>query len=177
MNGRTYSLKVGRTIYQKICYVLTRNGVKTGFTFSKGSYGPYSASVKDSITALANANLITEQTLGRMVSLSVSENVVIQEDKFSQDEWLAMKKTVDLFGRIKSTEQAEMMATVLYAYDELKGKKKKISDKDVYDFVMLWKPHWEQEKNFEVCDTIHNLAMLTLISVTHSNLLLDTAMF
>ena len=107
----------------------------------------------------------------------VWENVVIQEDKFSQDEWLAMKKTVDLFGRIKSTEQAEMMATVLYAYDELKSKKKKISDKDVYDFVMLWKPHWEQEKNFEVCDTIHNLAMLTLISVTHSNLLLDTAMF
>jgi len=42
---------------------------------------------------------------------------------------------------------------------------------------MSWKPRWEQEKNFEVCDTIHNLAMLTLISVTHSKLLLDTAMF
>ena len=79
LNGRTYSLKVGRTIYQKICYVLTRNGVKTGFTFSKGSYGPYSTSVKDSITALANANLIIEQSLGRMVSLSVPENVVIHK--------------------------------------------------------------------------------------------------
>jgi O-acetyl-ADP-ribose deacetylase (regulator of RNase III)/uncharacterized protein YwgA len=177
LNGRVYSLKVGRTIYQKICYVLTRNGVKTGFTFSKGSYGPYSASVKDSITALANANLIIEQTLGRMVSLSVSENVVIHEEKFSREEWLAMKKTVDLFGRIKSTEQAEMIATVLYAYDELNSEKKVIMDKDVYDFVISWKPHWEQEKNFEVCDTIHNLAMLTLISVRHSNLLLDTAMF
>ena len=30
-----------------------------------------------------------------------------------------MEKTVDLFGRIKSTEQAEVMATVLYSYDEL----------------------------------------------------------
>ncbi len=177
LNGRTYSLKVGRTIYQKICYVMTRNGVKTGFIFSKGSYGPYSANVKDSITALANANLITEKTLGRMVSLSVPDHVVIQEDKFSKEEWLAMKKTVDLFGRIKCTEQAEMIATVLYAYDKLNNGKRKISDKDVYDFVMDWKPHWEQEKDYDVCDTIHNLAMLSFISVTHSNLLLDTALF
>lgn len=177
LNGRTYSLKVGRTIYQKICYVMTRNGVNTGFTFSKGSYGPYSTNVKDSITALANANLIIEQTLGRMVSLSVSDSVVIQEDKFSQEEWLAMKKTVDLFGRVKSTNQAEMIATVLYSYDELNNGKQKISDKDVYDYVMSWKPHWEKEKNYEVCDAIHNLAMLSLVSVTHSNLLLDTALF
>ena len=178
LNGRTYSLKVGRTIYQKICYVMTRNGVDTGFSFSKGSYGPYSTDVKDSITALANANLIVEQTLGRMVSLSVSKDVVIQKDKFSQDEWSAMEKTVDLFGRIKSTEQAEVMATVLYSYDELNAKKThKISDKDVYDFVMDWKPYWEQEKKYEVCDTISNLAMLSLISVDYSDMLLDTSLF
>lgn len=177
LNARTYSLKVGRTIYKKICYVMTRNGVETGFTFSKGSFGPYSTDVKNSITALANANLISEQILGRMVSLSVSDNVVIREDKFSQEEWQAMKKTVDLFGRVKCTDQAEMIATVLYSYDELSKEKQKISDKDVYDYVMDWKPHWKEEKDYEVCDTIHNLAMLALISVTHSNLLLDTVMF
>lgn len=177
LNSRTYSLKVGRTIYQKICYVITRNGVNTGFIFSKGTYGPYSTNVKDSITALANANLIIEQTLGRMVSLSVSDDVVIHQNKFTKDEWNAMKKTVDLFGRIKSTEQAEMVATVLYSYDELNNGKEKVSDKDVYNYVMSWKPHWKKEKNYEVCDTIHNLAMLSLISVTHSSLLLDTALF
>ena len=177
LNGRKYSLKVGRTIYQKICYVMTRNGVETGFTFLKGSYGPYSSNVKDSITVLANANLIIEQTLGRMVSLSVSDDVLIQKDKFTQEEWLAMEKTVDLFGRVKSTDQAEMITTVLYSYDELTNGKQKISDKDLYDFVMDWKPHWKKEKNYEVCDTIHNLAMLSLISVTHSNLLLDTELF
>ena len=109
-----------------------------------------------------------------MISLSVPENVKIDRDKFSQDEWMAMKKTVDLFGRVKSTDQAEMVATVLYAFDELKKEKTQISDKDVYDYVMSWKPHWEKEKNFEVCDTIHNLAMLSLISVIHSNKLMDT---
>lgn len=176
LNGRTYSLKVGRTIYQKICYVLTRNGVDTGFIFSKGSYGPYSYDVKESITALANANLIIERTLGKMVSLSVSDDVIIDEDRFSHEDWNAMKKTVDLFGRVKSTEQAEMIATVLYSYDELNNGEQQISDKAVYDYVISWKPHWKTEKNYEVCDTIHNLAMLKLISVTHSNLLLDTVL-
>lgn len=174
LNSRTYSLKVGRTIYQKICYVLTRNGVDTGFVFSKGSYGPYSTSVKDSVTALANANLITEKTLGRMVSLSVSEHVIIQKEKFSDAEWQAMVKTVDLFGRIKSTEQAEMVATVLYSYDELNKSGSQISDKDVYDYVIDWKPYWKEEKEFEICDTIHNLAMMSLITVKHSDELMDT---
>ncbi|RHU44979.1 macro domain-containing protein [Clostridium sp. TF11-13AC] len=173
LNSRTYSLKVGRTIYQKICYVMTRNGIKTGFIFSKGSYGPYSANVKDSITALANANLITEQTLGRMISLHVSDDVIIRKSNFSPEEWNAMKKTVDLFGRIKSTEQAEIMTTVLYSYDELYKEKQALYDKDIYDFIMSWKPHWKQQKEAEVCSTINNLAMLSLISVQHSNSLPD----
>ena len=174
LNSRTYSLKVGRTIYQKICYVLTRNGIDTGFTFTKGSYGPYSADVKDSITALANANLIVEKTLGKMVSLSVSDHVVVQKERFSDVEWFAMLKTVDLFGRVKSTEQAEMVATILYSYDELSKNGELLSDKDVYDYVINWKPRWKYEKDFEVCDTIHNLAMMSLIKVSHSNELMDT---
>lgn len=177
LNERAYTLNVGRTIYQKLCYVITRNGVNTGFSFSKGSYGPYSPAVKESITALANSNLIIERTLGRMVAISVSDNVLINEDKFHRDEWLAMKKTVDLFGRVKSTEQAEMMATILFAYDELQKDRRKMSDKELYDYVLIWKPHWKQEKNYEICDTIYNLAMLGYISVSHSKLLMDTALF
>lgn len=65
LDKRQYSLKVGRTVYQKICYVLTRNGVDTRFEFKKGTYGPYSAQVKDSIKVLANANLIREESLGK----------------------------------------------------------------------------------------------------------------
>ena len=37
INNRTYSLKVDRILYQKICYVLTRTGINTGFTFTEGS--------------------------------------------------------------------------------------------------------------------------------------------
>lgn len=177
LNEREYALKVGRTIYQKICYVLTRNGVDTGFVFSKAEFGPFSTQAKESITALANANLITEKQLGRMISLSVADSVVIPKEKFSDDEWNAVKKTVDLFGRIKRTDQAEMIATVLYSYDQLAKEKSSVSDKDVYDFVLDWKPHWKAEKEFELCDTIHNMAMLSLMKISHSAKLMDTIFF
>ncbi|MCD8232371.1 MAG: hypothetical protein LUD14_11310 [Clostridiales bacterium] len=174
LNDRRYSLKVGRTIYQKICFVLIRNGVDTGFVFSKGTYGPFSPQVKESIEVLANANLIAEKRLGRMLSLSVADDVKISRESFTETEWNAMKKTVDLFGRVKSTAQAEMIATVLYSYDQLAKGKEEVSDKDVYDYVLNWKPRWKEEKEFEVCDSIHNMAMLSLMDVTFSNQLMET---
>ena len=174
LNNREYVLKVGRTIFQKICYVLTRNGVDTGFVFSKGEFGPYSVQVKDAITILANANLIIEKQLGRMISINVSDDVAIEKKQFSNDEWTAVQKTVDLFGRIKRTEQAEMIATVLYSYDEIQKKQENISDKDIYDFILDWKPHWREDKEYEVCNTIHNLAMLSLMHIAHSKQLPDT---
>lgn len=174
LNDRKYALKVGRTMFQKICYVITRNGVDTGFKFSQGSYGPFSSQVKDLITALANANLIVEKQLGRMISLSVDESVEIYKEDFSKDEWKAVQQTVDLFGRVKSTDQAEMIATVLYSYDTLAERGAVVSDKDVYDYVLNWKPHWKTEKEFELCDTIHNMAMLSLVNITCSRQLMDT---
>lgn len=176
LNDREYVLKVGRTIFQKICYVLTRNGVDTGFVFSKGEFGPYSVQVKEAITILANANLIVENQLGRMISLNVSDDVDIEKKQFSKDEWEAVRKTVDLFGRVKRTEQAEMIATVLYSYDELQKKQENISDKDIYDFVLDWKPHWQADKEYEICNAIHNLAMLSLMHIVHSQQLPDTIM-
>ena len=99
--------------------LLTRNGVNTGFVFSKGSYGPFSTQVKDSITLLANANLIVEKQLGKMISLSVSPQADLHTDQVSLEEQHAVNTTIDLFGRVKSTEQAEMIATVLYSHDQL----------------------------------------------------------
>jgi O-acetyl-ADP-ribose deacetylase (regulator of RNase III)/uncharacterized protein YwgA len=174
LNERKYALAVGRTIYQKICYVITRNGVNTGFHFTKGTYGPYSSQVKDSITALANANLIVEKQLGRMISLRVTDTVEIHKDNFTEEEWSAVQKTVDLFGRVKSTDQAEMITTVLFAYDQLSKGNADISDKDVYDYVIEWKPRWKTDKEYEVCDTIQNMAMLSFVNLTYSNQLINT---
>ncbi len=174
LNERMYVLNVGRTAYQKLCYVMTRGGVDTGFSFTKGTYGPYSADVKKSISILANANLITEEPGRQMIVMRVADNLTIRQEDFSPTEWSVKEHAVDLFSRLKSAGQAEMIATVMYAYDELKKKKSDVSDKDVYDYVMDWKPRWRTEKEFEVCDAIMNLAMLSWISIEYSNQLMDT---
>ncbi|MGN0375079.1 MAG: Appr-1-p processing protein, partial [Butyrivibrio sp.] len=98
----------------------------------------------------------------------------INKEKFTNEELNAVKQTVDLFGRVKSTEQAEMIATVLYSYDQLIKERDEISDKDVYDYVLDWKPRWKTEKEFDLCDSIQNMAMLSLMNVSCSGELMDT---
>ena len=167
LGNNRYSLCVGRTIFQKICYVLTRSGVNTGFTFSKGSYGPYSSQVKDAITILSNSNIMYESEYGKMIKMSVSDQFVFDESAYSENEMAAARQTIDLFNRVKNTEQAEIIATVMYAFDELKINGD-VQDIDVYNYVMDWKPHWKDNKIETVCDTIANLTMLDWISVKYS---------
>lgn len=106
--------------------------------------------------------------------MKVSDDVEVKRDKFSDAEWDAVRKTVDLFGRVKSTDQAEVITTVLFSYDQMAKEMECISDKDVYDFVLDWEPHWKGEKEFEVCEAIHNMAMLSLMNIAHSQQLTDT---
>lgn len=60
-----YANPVGRTIFQKICYIMTEQGINTGFRFKQGNYGPFSNDIQDALVVLANANLIREEQLGK----------------------------------------------------------------------------------------------------------------
>lgn len=162
VNGQQYSLHVGRVIFQKICYVLTRSGVKTGFTFAKGNYGPYSTQVKESIAALSNANLMIESNVigQNMVETHVTSNFVFDPTLYSAKELQSLNETVDLFCRIKNTNQAEMMATVMFSYDSLLKQRKNVSEQDILDDVLAWKKHWAGEKEEEIKHTIRSLLIL-----------------
>lgn len=166
VNAQRYTLHVGRVIFQKICYVLTRSGINTGFTFRKASYGPYSPEVKESITVLSNANLMVEtQTPGQaMVETKVTPNFVFDPSMFSEAELVCMDKTVDLFCRIKNTDQAEIMATAMYSYDQLAKSKEVVSEDDILQDVLAWKKHWIGKKEREILSTVRHLAMLKWIT-------------
>ena len=170
VNAQRYSLHVGRVIFQKICYVLTRSGIQTGFTFTKASYGPYSAQVKESITALSNANLMVEiQRPGqKMVETQVTPNFVFESSLYSSDELQCLDKTVDLFCRIKNTDQAEMMATVMFSYDKLKAQKAAVTEEDVLRNILDWKKRWAGVKENEIMHTIRSLSILGWIKPTIS---------
>ena len=170
LSNNRYSLYVGRTIFQKICFIMTRQGIDTGFAFSKGSYGPYSNDIKDALTVLFNSNILQEVSMGRMMHITVSNSFALNKSLYSARDMEIVERTIDLFSRVKNTDQAEMIATVLYSYDCLAKAQQttKIMDNDIYDFVVEWKPRWKTVKSDEICDTIFNMFSLGWISVSHS---------
>ena len=72
LQAQPYANPVGRTIFQKIAYVLTNLGVPTGFDFGKGSYGPFSGDMKTALHDFANRNWLQEAQLGKMIAFRVS---------------------------------------------------------------------------------------------------------
>ena len=159
LNNDKYSLNVGRTIFQKICYLLTRTGVDTGFKFVESQYGPYSAEAKEAVIALSNANLITEKRLGNMVETIVSDEFQLDYSNYMSNDIINADKTYDLLSRINNTDQAEMIATVLFSYDKLIEKNKVTTEKEIYEYVIKWKPHWVS-KQYDIESTIRSLSML-----------------
>jgi O-acetyl-ADP-ribose deacetylase (regulator of RNase III) len=166
LGAQPYAPPVGRVIFQKICYVLTEMGLKTGFEFGRGSYGPFANEVKVALNDFANRNWLQEEQLGQMIALCVGEQYDSDRAKFSdvlRTHARKIAKTVDLFSRIKNTEQAEELITVLYASRELKKAhpSEEIAEEQVYDFVLSWKKTWRKEpKQHAVAGAIRNLVLL-----------------
>ena len=166
LQRQPYANPVGRTIFQKICYLITEVGVNTGFEFGKGSYGPFAADVKQVLHEFANRNWLQEQPLGRMLALRVTEQY--ERDRSKYRETIArhqntIERVVDLFSRLKSTEQAEEVMTVLFALHQLKQAfpHQEIGEQQLYDYILDWKINWRRdEKRRALANAIRNLVML-----------------
>lgn len=174
LQKQPYANPVGRTIFQKISYIFTEQGVDTGFSFKQGSYGPFSSDVNEALSVFANANLIQEQQLGRMTALQIGseyESIKLKYvDQFKAYEKIIFR-TVDLFSRIKSTAQAEEVTTVLYAARKLKkdSRDESVSEKDIYDYILEWKRSWQkEEKKAAIASAIRNLEMLGWLRLKYS---------
>jgi O-acetyl-ADP-ribose deacetylase (regulator of RNase III)/uncharacterized protein YwgA len=164
-----YHRPVGRTIFQKIAYVATQQGLPTGFHYQKSSYGPFSKELKLAESKLINNNLLQEERLGRMFEVKVGPAFKKARrryksllDKYSR----VIEKTTDLFMRV-DTKQAEVLATVIFTSAELKKSKKgSISETDVLKSIMRWKqlrrPKLDRAM---VASTIRNLGMLQWLDV------------
>lgn len=166
LGQQPYANPVGRTIFQKICYVLTEMGLDTGFSFDKGSYGPFADDVKPALHDFANRNWLQEQQLGKMIALRVGPEYRKDREKFAnvlERHAGRIAKAVDLFSRIKSTEQAEEVMTVLFASRQLKkiDPRKEIAEQELFDYILDWKKTWRtDEKRHAVADAIRHLVLL-----------------
>lgn len=164
-----YHWPVGRTIFQKIAYIATQQGLPTGFVYQKGSFGPFSRELKNAETKLVNSNLLQEERLGRMFMVKVGPNLARVRKDFESalTRWEGIiDRTADLFMRM-DTDQAEIVATVIYAADSLRKKENgDLTEMQVLDSVMKWKQKRRPplEKSI-VASTIRNLGMLRWLDV------------
>jgi O-acetyl-ADP-ribose deacetylase (regulator of RNase III)/uncharacterized protein YwgA len=159
-----YHWPVGRTIFQKIAYVATRQGLPTGFVYQKGSFGPFSKELKNAETKLVNNNLLQEERLGKMFMVKVGPNFerIKKNYETSLAQWGdIIEKTTDLFMRM-NTEQAEIVSTVIYSADMLRnGVKTSLKESDVLESVIQWKQKRRPPlRESAVASTIRNLAIL-----------------
>jgi len=170
-----YASPVGRTIFQKICYMLTQTGVDLNISFRQGTYGPFSDGARDLIKEFSNCNLITEKKTGSMINIRTGSEFPVVKEQFKEeiragDDKIEM--VVDLFSRIRSTEQAGEVTTVFYVYSELKSRRPfgKISEEMIFDRVIEWKNYWaDEEKLKSVADAVRILTVLRWISVEFSD--------
>jgi len=165
-----YHWPIGRTLFQKIAYVATSEGLPTGLGYRRSSYGPFSEDLKSVGTKLINDGLLQEERRGKMFMVTVGPNFHRVRSKFSSffEEWdKTLDKTADLFTRV-NTDQAEIIATVLFATRELEQARRGTpSETEVLESVMPWKqkrrPPLDQHT---VASTIRNLAILNWLAVT-----------
>lgn len=181
LNNESYAPSVGRVIFQKICYVITEQKIDTGFKFKQGSYGPFSDDVKYALSVFANANLAFESQLGQMTQLIIGseyENIRKKYQFYLNLIEKKISKTVDLFSRIKDTNQAEEVVTVFYALKQLKENTKSISEADVMNYILRWKNSWNTEnKKQAIASAIRHLLMLRWIDVEFSDSLIAEEAF
>lgn len=175
LEQQPYSNPVGRTIFQKICYILTKQGVETGFQFERNSYGPFADEVKEAINVLANNNWVTEQQLGRMTALRVGPEYAKARVRLAEELkpfQRKIDKTVDLFSRIKNTDQAEEVATVIFAVQSLKQERNpdEVSEADLFHYILEWKKLWKKDasKQESLVEAIRNLEMLGWLKLRFS---------
>ncbi|HLG22239.1 MAG TPA: macro domain-containing protein [Candidatus Manganitrophaceae bacterium] len=172
IEGQPYHWPVGRTIFQKIAYVATNEGLPTGLQYQRGSYGPFSKGLKDVEARLINNNLLQEERLGSMFVVKTGPNYDRVRSSYESSllQWSGiLDKTADLFMRV-NTNQAEIITTVLFTAGELgQGNHPIPSEQEVLEAVMQWKqkrrPPLDRK---DVASTIRNLGLLQWLNVSAS---------
>ena len=167
-----YHWPIGRVIFQKIAYIATNEGLPTGLTYKRGSFGPFSAELKNVEAKLINSGLLQEERHRQMFMVKVGPNFSRIRQKYEPafERWSGvLDKTADLFMRV-DTDQAEVIATVLFAARELALKQEaQPSEKDVLQAVMQWKQKRRPPlDDITVASTIRNLGMLRWLNVKAS---------
>lgn len=173
LDEQPFHWPIGRTVFQKIAYVATVLGIPTELEFDRGSYGPYAAGLKRLESRLIGNGLLTETPDGQRLRIEVGQTYDDAVHAYRDDlpQWNErIDRIVDLFMRISTAGQAELVATVLFATRELASHAASVTERDVFEAVLEWKsrrsPPLDQG---ELGETIRGLAAQQWINIAPSD--------
>jgi len=142
LDDQPFHWPIGRVVFQKILYVATLLGIPTELDFVRGSYGPYAAGAKQIESRLVNNGLLDVKVNGSRHQMSVGRTYRDASRSFQEEihRWESeIDRVVDLFARIHTANEAELVATILFVAVEMINKGESPTEQDVFDDVMLWK--------------------------------------
>lgn len=173
LDEQPFHWPIGRVVFQKILYIATKLGIPTGLEFGKGSYGPYSMGEKQIESRMLNNGLLNVDVVGSRHQFSVGRTYQDALRSY-QDEiarWESeIHRTVDLFMRINTANEAELVATVIFSADEVSKRCDSPTEKDVFDEVLSWKLRRKPPLDpVAVGETIRVLAAQDWIQVGYSD--------
>jgi uncharacterized protein YwgA len=144
IQDQRYRRPVGRTIFQKIAYLATEEGIPTELDFVRRAFGPHSGDAMKVMTRLLNNGLIEERRKGKL--LEVIPGPTYDEARQAYAGYLAkweskINRIADLVMRTQmNTKTAEIVASIIYAARRLEeiesGPPKEV---EVFNAVMEWK--------------------------------------
>jgi O-acetyl-ADP-ribose deacetylase (regulator of RNase III)/uncharacterized protein YwgA len=137
-----YHSEIGRTVFQKIAYFATDQGIPTGLHFDRSSFGPFSKGLRKLETRLVNNGLVTERWRGKTCLVQVGPTFADAQIAYQREleEWQStIIRLADLFQRTDTTG-AELLATVVFAARDLAHQSRDPPDEQaILNEVLAWK--------------------------------------
>jgi len=175
LERQPHTKPVGRGTFQAICHIMTRLGLDAGFCIERGNRVFFSNGVQEAINVLANHNWIVEQQQGSTKTLKVGPRYAADRKKLrDRIRPFAGKidKTVDLFSRVKSMEQADEITAVIFSAQTLKRERKSgdVSEQDLFDYVLDSRrtSNDNERKRRRLAETIRALGTLNWVKLRFS---------
>jgi O-acetyl-ADP-ribose deacetylase (regulator of RNase III)/uncharacterized protein YwgA len=170
-----YRWPVGRTMFQKIAYFATEDGLPTNLEYSQGSFGPFASGLKRLQSRLMANGLLTEdrRERGNTYVIRPGREYAKGVEAYREElnEWAAIiDRVTDLFMRF-DTSQAEIAATVHFAATRLVTRPKgaRPTEQQVFKAVQAWKMRRDPPlKDAAVARMIRNLNVLGWVDLEPS---------
>lgn len=143
LDNSKYNVVVGRTIFQKIFYIMQVFGIDMGLSFVKGTYGPYSKKITDIITYFSNNNYLIEESFGKMIRIRTTDKYKFSESEYSKNTIEKFYHALDLLSRLKNTDQAELVTSIIYSYFDLLKNKDVVYEDEVATYLLDWKRKYD----------------------------------